>query len=371
MSSAIPPNNATSPTPAEDQTPDSRPVSPDDGAAQNNAPDSDTLTLRALVTTKEAGVIIGKGGKNVADLREQTGVKAGVSKVVQGVNERVLSVSGTVEDVAKAYTLIITQLLQSSPSSPGAPAPPPSSTHTSLRLLVSHNLMGTIIGRGGLKIKAIQDASGARMVASKEMLPQSTERIVEVQGSSESIGRAIAEIGRCLLEDWERGLGTVLYHPGPGTGADPLGGTGARRNSGAFSPSVSSMPRRISGAGDGAYASNRRSVSGMSQVVGNASPPPRSPPPTASPPAALRTQNISIPSDMVGCIIGRAGSKITEIRRLSGSKISIAKTPHDETGERMFTIVGTPDANEKALFLLYNQLESEKERRVGREAIGE
>lgn len=36
---------------------------------------------------------------------------------------------------------------------------------------------------------------------------------------------------------------------------------------------------------------------------------------------------------------GRGGSKITEIRRLSGSKISIAKVPHDETGERMFTIV--------------------------------
>jgi heterogeneous nuclear rnp K-like protein 2 len=33
----------------------------------------------------------------------------------------------------------------------------------------------------------------------------------------------------------------------------------------------------------------------------------------------------------------------------------------------MFTIVGTPEANEKALFLLYNQLESEKERRVGRD----
>src|SRR5687768_134185 len=38
------------------------------------------LTLRALVSTKEAGVIIGKAGKNVAELRETTGVKAGVSK---------------------------------------------------------------------------------------------------------------------------------------------------------------------------------------------------------------------------------------------------------------------------------------------------
>ena len=62
----------------------------------------DVLTLRALVSTKDAGVIIGKGGKNVADLREQTGVKAGVSKVTQGVHERVLSISGSVESVAKA-----------------------------------------------------------------------------------------------------------------------------------------------------------------------------------------------------------------------------------------------------------------------------
>lgn len=59
------------------------------------------LTLRALVSTKDAGVIIGKGGKNVADLREQTGVKAGVSKVVPGVHERVLTVSGDVESVAR------------------------------------------------------------------------------------------------------------------------------------------------------------------------------------------------------------------------------------------------------------------------------
>jgi hypothetical protein len=60
---------------------------------------------------------------------------------------------------------------------------------------------------------------------------------------------------------------------------------------------------------------------------------------------------------------GRGGSKITEIRRLSGSRISIAKVPHDETGERMFTIVGTPESTERALMLLYSQLESEKERR--------
>lgn len=192
--------------------------------------------------------------------------------------------------------------------------------------------MGSVIGRNGLKIKAIQDSSGARMTAAKDMLPQSTERIVEVQGSSDSIGRAIEEIGRALLEDWERGQGTVFYHPG--TNNDDRS-----RRSG---------------------QNSRRSNNGRSS-------PPYSP--SSPPPTNLRTQNISIPSDMVGCIIGRNGTKITEIRRLSGSKISIAKEPHDDTGERMFTIIGTPEANEKALFLLYNQLESEKERRVGREQL--
>lgn len=229
--------------------------------------------------------------------------------------------------------------------------------------------MGTIIGRSGLKIKAIQDASGARMVASKEMLPQSTERVVEVQGTADGIGRAVEEIGRCLLEDWERGLGTVLFHPGA---ADERSKDGKR----SYGDRNGDRRRGNPGAGDSAGRANGNGTpraNGVTAPAPASASPPSSPTPGTPPsgtvaPQNLRTQNISIPSDMVGCIIGRSGSKITEIRRLSGSKISIAKTPHDETGERMFTIVGTPEANEKALYLLYNQLESEKERRVGREA---
>jgi heterogeneous nuclear rnp K-like protein 2 len=59
------------------------------------------LSLRALLHTREAGVIIGKGGKNVAEVRNETGVKAGVSKVVPGVQERILTISGTTLNIAK------------------------------------------------------------------------------------------------------------------------------------------------------------------------------------------------------------------------------------------------------------------------------
>ena len=73
------------------------------------------LTLRAIVSSKEAGVIIGKAGKNVADLRDETGVKAGVSKVVTGVHDRVLTVSGGLEGISKAYAIVARGLLEGAP----------------------------------------------------------------------------------------------------------------------------------------------------------------------------------------------------------------------------------------------------------------
>jgi len=368
------------------------------------------LTLRAIVSSKEAGVIIGKGGKNVADLREETGVKAGVSKVVQGVHDRVLTITGGCDAISKAYNVVARALLEGAPAMgmggviqgngthrKFASAPPSPRTLSlgarrltidtaAIKLLISHNQMGTIIGRQGLKIKHIQDVSGVRMVAQKEMLPQSTERIVEVQGTPEGIQRAVWEICKCLVDDWQRGTGTVLYNPVVRT--QPGGTTAIGAAPAASGPSYGAQggrneygSSRVTRTGNGADFSNggprtynRRSDSDAAN---------RGPPTHDENGEEIQTQNISIPADMVGCIIGRAGSKISEIRKTSGARISIAKVnpsfplrpvagppadaatqaPHDETGERMFTIMGSAKANETALFLLYENLEAEKMRR--------
>jgi heterogeneous nuclear rnp K-like protein 2 len=81
------------------------------------------LTLRAIVSSKEAGVIIGKAGKNVADLRDETGVKAGVSKVVPGVHDRVLTVIGALDGIARAYAMVTQTLLDNPPSTMTAISP--------------------------------------------------------------------------------------------------------------------------------------------------------------------------------------------------------------------------------------------------------
>lgn len=324
------------------------------------------LTLRAIVSSKEAGVIIGKGGKNVADLRDETGVKAGVSKVVQGVHDRVLTITGGCEAISKAYAVVARALLEGAPSMGMGGVIQSNGTHP-IKLLISHNQMGTIIGRQGLKIKHIQDSSGVRMVAQKEMLPQSTERIVEVQGTPEGIQRAVWEICKCLIDDWQRGTGTVLYNPvvrtQPG-GTSGMGGAGYGSSSGGGGGGggFGGASSRVTRTGNGADFSNnggQRSYNRRSDSDAAA----RGPPTHDENGEEIQTQNISIPADMVGCIIGRAGSKISEIRKTSGARISIAKAPHDETGERMFTIMGSAKANETALFLLYENLEAEKMRR--------
>lgn len=214
--------------------------------------------------------------------------------------------------------------------------------------------MGTIIGRQGLKIKHIQDSSGVRMVAQKEMLPQSTERIVEVQGTPEGIEKATWEIGKCLVDDWQRGTGTVLYNPA----------VRVQVGSGPLPPAVGATPgtynsRPFNRTGSGADFTDSRGYTRTQEGVARGGGIPH----VTEDGEEVQTQNISIPADMVGCIIGRGGSKISEIRKSSGARISIAKAPHDDTGERMFTIMGSAAANEKALYLLYENLEAEKGRR--------
>jgi heterogeneous nuclear rnp K-like protein 2 len=293
------------------------------------------------------------GGKNVAEMRETTGVKAGVSKVVQGVHDRVLTVSGSLEGVSKAYSLIAQTLLDN-PITPATTTTtaPQTTTNATIRLLISHNLMGTVIGRQGAKIKHIQDTSGVRMIASKTLLPQSTERVVEVRGTVDAIYKAILEIGHCLIEDKERAYGTILYNPtkvNQSSNMDHHQQTHHQQQNHRLSSSSHNSNNNVVRTGNGTDFSNNNQDYERQNFLNDPN---------------VRTQNISIPSDMVGCIIGKGGSKISEIRRLSGSRISIAKVPHDESGERMFTIQGTPEANERALYLLYGQLEAEKERRL-------
>ncbi|ORY82072.1 KH domain RNA-binding protein [Protomyces lactucae-debilis] len=342
----------------------------DDNASEVSYTDAQ-LTLRALVSTKEAGIIIGKAGKNVADLRDLTGVKAGVSKVVPGVHDRVLTITGALPAVTQAYTLIAQTFLENPVLHGPGGQQQQNPLHATIRLLVSHNLMGSLIGRQGAKIKAIQDSSGVRMAASKEMLPQSQERIVEVTGELASVQKAIWEIGKCLVDDWERGVGTVLYNPSvrispTSTVVAPTAANGVVPAAGIPGNYLRSHRGGLPSFGGRSNYGGRDAAAGM---TGSGETPSADFNRLDASDPSFTSQTVSIPAEMVGCVIGKGGTKITEIRRQSGSRIAIAKE-HDEAGERQFTLSGTKEGNARALQLIYEQLEREKERRAQHQQQG-
>lgn len=70
------------------------------------------LHLRAVIGTSEAATIIGKGGENVTQIRRMSGAKCTVSDYARGAVERILTVSGQVDAVSKAFGLIVRTLNQ-------------------------------------------------------------------------------------------------------------------------------------------------------------------------------------------------------------------------------------------------------------------
>ena len=76
--------------------------------------------------------------------------------------------------------------------------------------------MGTLIGKGGSVIKSIQDESGARLNASEEPLPMSTERTITIQGTPAAVQQSISRIGNILMEHTDRTAASIVqYRPTP------------------------------------------------------------------------------------------------------------------------------------------------------------
>lgn len=70
--------------------------------------------LRFLVSHIEAGSVIGKGGSTISDFQSQSGARIQLSRNYEffpGTSDRIIMVSGVINDVLKAVELILEKLL--------------------------------------------------------------------------------------------------------------------------------------------------------------------------------------------------------------------------------------------------------------------
>lgn len=73
----------------------------------------DTTYVRFLASNAEAGSIIGKGGMTISDFQSRTNARIQLSRNFEyfpGTSDRVIMVSGTIDEVLEAVELILTKL---------------------------------------------------------------------------------------------------------------------------------------------------------------------------------------------------------------------------------------------------------------------
>jgi len=291
------------------------------------------ISMRCLIVTQDASIIIGRQGAHVNEIRTKSGAKVMVSESIPGNPERILNVGGPLDAVSKAFGLIVRRINDEPfdvPSVPGSRA-------VTIKFMIPNSRMGSVIGKGGSKIKEIQEASGARLTASEGMLPGSSDRVLSVAGVADAIHIATYYIGNVLIDANERNPTSSST----GTSYRPY----------------SSQPR-----GGQSFA-------------------PRGPPPPMynygpPPPLQLQEQKIYIPNDLVGCIIGKGGSKINEIRGTSQCTIKIMEpgAPQNAGGgpenERLVVITGAQHNIQLAVSMLHHRLEQEKQKKLAAAVTG-
>ncbi|KAK3508677.1 hypothetical protein QTP70_003317 [Hemibagrus guttatus] len=268
------------------------------------------VELRVLLQSKNAGAVIGKGGKNIKALRTDYQHYNGIDFDCE------------------------------------------------LRLLIHQSLAGGIIGVKGAKIKELRENTQTTIKLFQECCPHSTDRVVLVGGKPQRVVECIKVIleltseapikGRAQPYDpnfydetYDYGGFTMMFEE---RGRRPMGGFPMRGRG--------SFDRMPPSRGGRPMPPSRRDYDDMS--------PRRGPPP---PPLGrggrggrgsygdiggpVITTQVTIPKDLAGSIIGKGGQRIKQIRHESGASIKIDE-PLEGSEDRIITITGTQDQIQNA-----------------------
>uniref|UniRef100_UPI00358EBF92 heterogeneous nuclear ribonucleoprotein K isoform X2 n=1 Tax=Myxine glutinosa TaxID=7769 RepID=UPI00358EBF92 len=388
----------------------------DDGAREQSSKRSrneeDFCEFRVLLQSRNAGAVIGKGGKNIRALRID--YNATITVPDSSGPERILIIVATIESIGHVLSNVIPSLEEYQ-------------HYTSrdfdceLRMLVHHSQAGGIIGLKGAKIKELRERTSTTIKVFQECCPRSTDRVVLIGGTPDNVVECVKSImydlqksdikGHLLPYDpnfydetYDYGGFTAMYddrgwgRPAPrGRGGPPFPPHGGRfERSGRYLPPPPGPPPPHRGRYGGPPSPGGGGDMGYdSHPPSRRSGPPPPPPPLRAgrlggdqgrpgysvgrPPAysggyededmgqmaygcsyggiggPIMSSQVSIPKDLAGSIIGKGGLRIRQIRSESGASIKIDE-PLEGSEDRIITITGIQDQIQNAQFLLQNSV---------------
>uniref|UniRef100_A0A8D2J1Y0 K Homology domain-containing protein n=1 Tax=Varanus komodoensis TaxID=61221 RepID=A0A8D2J1Y0_VARKO len=291
-----------------------------------------TLTIRLLMH--------GKKGESVKKMREESGARINISE--GNCPERIITLAGPTNAIFKAFAMIIDKLeedISSSMTNSTASSRPP----VTLRLVVPASQCGSLIGKGGCKIKEIRESTGAQVQVAGDMLPNSTERAITIAGIPQSIIECVKQICVVMLESPPKGV-TIPYRPKPSSSPVIFAGGQAYTIQGQYAIPQPDLTKLHQLAMQQSHFPMSHGNTGFSGLDAS---------------AQTTSHELTIPNDLIGCIIGRQGAKINEIRQMSGAQIKIAN-PVEGSTDRQVTITGSAASISLAQYLINVSLESAK-----------
>ncbi|CCH62293.1 hypothetical protein TBLA_0G03570 [Henningerozyma blattae CBS 6284] len=365
-----------------------------------------TANHRILLSLRESARIIGTKGVTIQKIRTDNNVKIGISDKEPGCSDRILLCNGPTENVANAIGDIIdvltnekfdNQLIDDDISNvsngPNSVKhvfhylnfilPPPTVEEIkenpeknlknigNLRLLVTNSQLSGIIGKNGNRIKSLIDNHGVKIVASKDFLPDSDERILEIQGFPGSISNVIVEINSILVNEVDiTFVSERLYYPH----------SKKRTGNGRNYRNSNSNPNLNANANINTKNNNNNNNNTTTTTTTTTTANTTNNNSNESSHAVKDTNRqystiVRIPEQYVGAIVGRQGNRIANLRKFTKTKILINKREEDgeETGnadegddeeERSFEIISDHLKNVKlAESMLLKNLETEIQRR--------
>ena len=181
--------------------------------------------VRVVVPNASCGAVIGKGGATIRHFQEDSGADIKLSsqdRMLPGVTDRVLTVTGDAANVLRAIANVATALSEDEgylpharrpsaflSSSPG-PAPggggargrgrEPRPGEVTVTVAVPDEHIGAVLGKGGRTISEIQVASGVRIKVSDrgDFIPGTRNRSVTLFGTEQGTRAAQALLAQKL-----------------------------------------------------------------------------------------------------------------------------------------------------------------------------
>ncbi|KAM5550853.1 protein BTR1 [Rosa sericea] len=291
------------------------------------SPTSDTMEkptyVRFLVSNAAAGSVIGKGGATITDFQSQSGARIQLSRnheFFPGTTDRIIMISGTINEILKAVELVLTKLLNELYSEESDDVEP----RTKLRLIVPNSSCGGIIGKQGSTIKSFIEDSQAGIKIS----PQDNnyfgvnDRLVTLTGTLEEQMRAADLILSKLSEDshYTQSMNAPFSYPA--------------YNAVSYAP-----PNGPSNGAAGKFQNNKEDRSNNSVTIG-------------------------VADSHIGLVVGRGGRTIMEISQGSGARIKISDRGDFMSGttDRKVTITGSQRAIQAAETMIMQKVNYASER---------